>query len=78
MSDGHDNHGQTPAAWTAVVIMILAFAVGGIGLIVGQLWIFWVGVAMFFVGIVVGKVMQMAGLGATPKEHAPAKAATDG
>jgi hypothetical protein len=78
MSDGHDNHGQTPAAWTAVVIMILAFAVGGIGLIAGQLWIFWVGVAMFFVGIVVGKVMQMAGLGAKPKEHAPAKVATDG
>ncbi len=77
MSDGHDNHGQTPAAWTAVVIMILAFAVGGIGLIAGQMWIFWVGVAMFFVGIVVGKVMQMAGMGAQPRDRHPTKAAPE-
>jgi len=72
MSAEHDNHGQTPAAWTAVTIMILAFLVGGIGLIVGNFVVFWVGVALFFVGIVVGKVMQMAGLGATPRASDPA------
>jgi hypothetical protein len=77
MSDGHDNHGQTPAAWTAVIIMILAFAVGGIGLIAGQMWLFWVGVVMFFLGIVVGKVMQMAGMGAQPREPRAAEPAPD-
>jgi hypothetical protein len=49
--------------------------VGGIGLIVGNFVVFWVGVALFFVGIVVGKVMQMAGLGAAPRASDPAAGA---
>ena len=27
-----DNHGNTPAAWTAVAIAMLGFVVGGVGL----------------------------------------------
>ena len=63
----HDNHGQTPAAWTAVIIMIFAFLWGGLGLVLNQSWMFWSSFAIFVVGVIVGKVMQMAGLGAVPR-----------
>lgn len=64
MTAHHDNHGSTPAAWTAVTIIMIAFVVGGIGVVIAEPWLFWVGVAMVVAGIVVGKVMQMMGMGA--------------
>jgi Family of unknown function (DUF6704) len=64
MTAHHDNHGSTPAAWTAVTIIMIAFLVGGIGVVMAQPWLFWVGVALVVVGIIVGKVMQMMGMGA--------------
>ena len=62
MTAHHDNHGSTPAAWTAVTIIMVAFLVGGIGVVVAQPWLFGVGAALVVLGLVVGKVMQMMGL----------------
>lgn len=59
-----DNHGNTPAAWTAVIIGILAFVVGGIGLMVYSWLIFWVGVAMLPIALVIGVAMSRMGYGA--------------
>ena len=58
------HHGNTPAAWTAVLIILVGFTVGGIGLVVGSWPTFWVGVAIGVMGPVAGKVMQRMGLGA--------------
>jgi uncharacterized membrane protein len=58
------HHGNTPAAWTGVVIILVGFAVGGIGLIIGSWLLFYIGVILWPVGAVVGKVMQRMGLGA--------------
>ncbi len=58
------HHGNTPAAWTGVTIMLIGFVVGGIGLMVGSMTMFWVGVALQPVGIIAGKVMQTMGMGA--------------
>jgi hypothetical protein len=66
----HDNHGQTPAAWTAVIIIIVAFLVGTIGVVIANPVVFWVGVALVVIGGVVGKVMSMAGMGASPRDEA--------
>lgn len=60
------HHGNTPAAWTGVVIILIAFVVGGIGLVIDKMLVFWIGVALFPVGVVVGKVMSKMGLGAEP------------
>ncbi len=60
-----DNHGNTPAAWTAVVVGLLAFIVGGIGLMIGNMTVFWVGVALAPVAIVAGAVMGKMGHGAS-------------
>jgi hypothetical protein len=64
MSAQHDDHGSTPAAWTAVSIIMIAFLVGGLGILIGQAWVFWAGVVLVAVGVIVGKVMQMMGMGA--------------
>ncbi|TAK70025.1 MAG: hypothetical protein EPO13_03345 [Actinomycetota bacterium] len=59
-------HGRTPAAWATVIIVCVGFLVGTLALIVDRPWLFWVGVALLPVALVVGKVMQLAGLGALP------------
>ena len=56
-----DNHGNTPAAWAAVTIALASFVVGGIGLMIGSMVTFWVGVALTPVAIVVGYVMARMG-----------------
>jgi hypothetical protein len=66
-----ENHGSTPAAWVAVVITLVAFVVGGIALVFSPPnWVlFWVGVALLPVAMVVGKVMSAMGLGADHEQR---------
>ena len=61
------NHGNTPAAWTAVTIALAGFVVGGIGLMAGSMPVFWIGVALAPVAIIAGVVMSRMGYGAV--EH---------
>ncbi|HEX4190439.1 MAG TPA: HGxxPAAW family protein [Marmoricola sp.] len=56
-----DNHGNTPAAWTAVIIGLSSFVVGGIGLMASTLAVFWVGVALTPVALVTFYVMVRMG-----------------
>ncbi len=57
------NHGATPAAWTAVVVCLVGFCVGAVGLVVQNWSVFWVGIAVIAFSAIVGKVMQAMGLG---------------
>ncbi len=59
----HDNHGQTPAAWTAVTIMMVGFVVGSIAVIQLNWVLLAVGFVIIVAGAVVGKVMAMMGMG---------------
>lgn len=57
-------HGSSPAAWTAVVICLIGFTVGGVALLMGPNWVlFWIGVGLTLGSVVVAKVMSAAGLG---------------
>ena len=57
-------HGSTPAAWTAVTIVLIAFTLGGVALMIGPSWVlFWASVALLPVAVIVGKIMQAAGVG---------------
>ena len=49
------DHGNTPAAWTGVVIGLLGFVVGGVGVILSpiNMVLFWAGVAIVVLGGVV-------------------------
>ena len=57
-------HGNTPAAWTAVVVALLGFLVGGVGLMLDpvSMTIFWVGVGLFAAAAVLFLVMSRMGL----------------
>jgi len=59
-----DNHGNTPAAWTAVAVALVGFAVGGAGLMLDPISfpIFWIGVALNVVAGVLFIVMTKLGL----------------
>ena len=59
------SHGNTPAAWTAVTIMFVGFLLSGLALPLELPWLFFVGLGVVALGAVVGKVMQMMGLGNT-------------
>lgn len=61
MANAH--HGNTPAAWTAVCVALVAFLVGAVGLVADSYLVFWVGVGLLVVAAVVGKVMQAMGMG---------------
>ncbi|MDA3021289.1 MAG: hypothetical protein O2943_01235 [Actinomycetota bacterium] len=63
----HGHHGSTPAAWTTVVIICIAFLVGTLAVMLGNWPMFWVGAALVVVGAIVGKIMQTAGLGTIPR-----------
>jgi hypothetical protein len=56
-----DNHGNTPAAWTAVTIALAGFLVGGVGLMVDSMVVFWIGVALAPIAILVGYLMARMG-----------------
>ncbi len=60
-----DNHGNTPAAWTAVFVALAGFVVGGVALMLSEVSmpLFWVGVALQPIALVVYVVMNKMGLG---------------
>jgi len=59
-----DNHGNTPAAWTAVVVALVGFLVGGIGLMLSPISypLFWIGVVIVAASGAVFVAMDKAGL----------------
>lgn len=64
-------HGNTPAAWTAVVIVLVAFTLGAIAMVIGPNWpLFWVSVGVAVVGALVGKILQVLGFGKPAEQRA--------
>jgi hypothetical protein len=53
-----DSHGSTPAAWTAVIIITIAFTISTAAIIVGNWVLFWAGVVFVVIGLIAGRVMQ--------------------
>jgi hypothetical protein len=64
-------HGHSPAAWTAVVIMLLAVTIGTVAFVVDVPWIVWASAGLLVVGLLVGWVMKRAGYGVGGAKSAP-------
>ncbi len=58
------HHGRTPAAWTGVIIALVGFVLGGVGLLIESMPLFYVGVVLAVASAVVGGVMSKMGMGA--------------
>lgn len=58
-----DNHGNTPAAWTAVSVAMLGFVVGAVGLMLPTInWVvLWIGVGIAIGAFVLFLVMAKLG-----------------
>ena len=66
--------GNSPAAWTAVIIMLIAFSIGTIAFFFNVQFMVWASVGLLIVGAIVGLVLKRMGYGVygakyTPKGH---------
>ncbi|GAB4098844.1 HGxxPAAW family protein [Sinomonas halotolerans] len=56
-------HGNSPAAWTCVFVMMLGALVSSVGFIIASSPVFWAGIVVIGLGLVVGWAMRRAGYG---------------
>ncbi|MEO3752992.1 HGxxPAAW family protein [Streptomyces sp. B6B3] len=70
---GNYHHGNSPAAWTGVVIIIIGFCVGGLFTVRAELLGVAASCGIVALGVIVGLVMRAMGLGQEPA--APARPA---
>jgi hypothetical protein len=66
--------GNSPAAWTAVIIMLVAFAIGTVAFFFDLQAVVWASAGLAIVGLIVGYVLKRLGYGVygdkyTPKDH---------
>ncbi|MEV8254002.1 DUF6704 family protein [Rhodoglobus sp. NPDC076762] len=73
-TDNDPGHGNSPAAWTAVVIMLVAFTIGTLAFWFNMPWLVIASAGLVVVGLIVGQVLKRLGYGVggdklTPKTH---------
>lgn len=73
MTDQHGDpgHGDSPAAWTAVVVMLIAIAVGTVAFFFHQAWLVWICGGVLFLGLILGWILSKAGYGVNGPKFAP-------
>lgn len=64
-------HGHSPAAWTAVVIMLVGFTVGTVAFFFDQPIVVWASAALVLVGVIVGWILAKAGYGVKGPKYQP-------
>ncbi|MGO1316484.1 MAG: HGxxPAAW family protein [Cellulomonadaceae bacterium] len=57
------NHGHTLAAWVTMIGILAGVFIAAGAVIAAQVWLFWVGVGVIALSLVVGKVLQVLGFG---------------
>jgi len=62
-TDSDPGHGSSPAAWTAVVIMLVAFVIGTFAFWFVVPWLVFASSGLVLVGLIVGLVMRKLGYG---------------
>lgn len=68
---GDPGHGHSPAAWTAVLIMLVALVVGTVALFFSQLWLIVAAAVLFVLGPIVGFILSKAGFGVNGPKYQP-------
>ena len=65
MSTDHADpgHGHSPAAWTSVTIMLIAFVIGTVAFFFDVQWLVWASAGLLLIGAIVGWILARAGYG---------------
>jgi len=71
-SESHEGHGNSPAAWTAVVIMLVAFAVGTVAFFFDLPIVVLISAGFVLVGLLVGAILARLGYGADNQKNSTA------
>ena len=72
MTDTHDpGHGNSPAAWVAVTIMLTAFVIGTFAFWFEVVWLVWASAGLLIVGLLVGVVLAKLGYGVKGPKYLP-------
>ena len=64
-------HGNSPAVWTAVVIMLIAIALGTLFFFLDMPTLVWASVALLVIGFLVGVIMAKVGYGVNGPKYSP-------
>ncbi len=67
---GDPGHGHSPAAWTAVVIMLVAVSLGTLFFFLDMPILVWASAALLVIGLIVGWALAKAGYGANGAKYA--------
>ncbi|HZC25543.1 MAG TPA: HGxxPAAW family protein [Actinopolymorphaceae bacterium] len=66
----HPGHGNSPAAWTTVAIIIIGSVIAGAAVVTGEWWLFVAsGVGLPVLGLLIGKIMSSLGLGGSAQRR---------
>ena len=63
MNSHEDNHGKTPAAWTAVALVLIGAVISSVAVVLARPIFFWVGIVIVGIGGIAGLVLRSAGFG---------------
>lgn len=63
MTEEVDHHGHSPAAWTAVISMLIGFALLTVALFIEWEIGIWVGIVLIVIGVPLGWILAKAGYG---------------
>ncbi len=64
-------HGHSPAAWVAVVLMLVGFTLGTFAFWFESLWMFWIAAGLVLLGPVVGWILAKLGYGVAGPRYQP-------
>jgi hypothetical protein len=64
-------HGNSPAAWTTVIIMLIAFAIGTFAFWFDIAWLVWASAGLVLVGAIVGGILKAVGFGVGGDRYQP-------
>jgi hypothetical protein len=71
MNESDPGHGNSPAAWTAVIIMLLGFTVGTVAFFLDLPWLVIASAVVVLVGALVGWILAKVGYGVRGPRYVP-------
>ena len=64
-------HGHSPAAWAAVIVMIIGFVLGALGFWFVEMWMIWAALALILGGWILGWILAKVGYGVAGPRYVP-------